>query len=60
MFLTRKLTDLSLPEIGRHFGGRDHTTVLHAVQKVDNLTQTDEDYQATIENLIKEIEGDNN
>lgn len=60
MFLTRKLTDLSLPEIGRHFGGRDHTTVLHAIQKVDNLTQTDEDYQTTIENLIKEIEGDNN
>ncbi len=56
MFLTRKLTDLSLPEIGRHFGGRDHTTVLHAIQKVDNLVQTDEDYQASIENLIKEIE----
>jgi chromosomal replication initiator protein len=59
MFLTRKLTDLSLPEIGRHFGGRDHTTVLHAIQKVDNLVQTDEDYQASIESLIKEIETDN-
>ena len=60
MFLTRKLTDLSLPEIGRHFGGRDHTTVLHAIQKIDNLLQTDEDYQNSIENLIKEIEGNNN
>jgi len=59
MFLTRKLTDLSLPEIGRHFGGRDHTTVLHAIQKMDNLVQTDEDYEASIESLIKEIETDN-
>ncbi|TNF45444.1 chromosomal replication initiator protein DnaA [bacterium] len=60
MFLTRKLTDLSLPEIGRHFGGRDHTTILHAIQKVDNLIQTDEEYEASIESLIKEIEADNN
>ncbi len=36
MYLTKKLTDLSFPEIGRKFGGRDHTTVLHAVKKIED------------------------
>ena len=34
MYLSRELTDASLPAIGRSFGGRDHTTVLHAVEKI--------------------------
>jgi chromosomal replication initiator protein len=42
MFLCRELTDDSLPEIGRHFGGRDHTTVLHACAKIAHLEKTDE------------------
>jgi chromosomal replication initiator protein len=37
MWLARHLTTLSLPQIGRAFGGRDHTTVLHGVRKVDKL-----------------------
>jgi len=37
MFLAKQLTQHSLPDIGRRFGGRDHTTVLHAVKKVDEL-----------------------
>ncbi len=41
MYLCRDLTDLSLPRIGRLFGGRDHTTVLHAVEKVKRLMQSD-------------------
>ena len=41
MFLCRELTDLSLPKIGREFGGRDHTTVIHAVDKVKTLMQSD-------------------
>jgi chromosomal replication initiator protein len=41
MFLAKTLTMRSLPEIGRRFGGRDHTTVLHAVRKIDALSQND-------------------
>ncbi len=41
MYLCREYTDLSLPKIGRAFGGRDHTTVLHAVDKIKKLMQTD-------------------
>jgi chromosomal replication initiator protein len=41
MFLAKTLTMRSLPEIGRRFGGRDHTTVLHAVRKIDALLQND-------------------
>jgi len=59
MFLTRQLTNLSLPEIGRHFGGRDHSTVLHAIQKIENMTKNDPDFQGTLDRLIKELEGNN-
>jgi chromosomal replication initiator protein len=41
MYLSREHTDLSLPKIGAAFGGRDHTTVIHAVEKVKSLIQTD-------------------
>ena len=41
MYLCRELTDLSLPKIGQEFGGRDHTTVIHAVDKVKALMQSD-------------------
>jgi chromosomal replication initiator protein len=37
MYLCRELTDLSLPKIGQHFGGRDHTTVMHADKKIRQL-----------------------
>jgi chromosomal replication initiator protein len=59
MFLARQLINLSLPEIGRHFGGRDHSTVLHAVQKVENMAKNDPDFQDTLDRLIKELEGNN-
>ena len=59
MFLTRQLTNLSLPEIGRHFGGRDHSTVLHAIQKIDNMAKSNQDFQDTLDRLIKELEGNN-
>ena len=37
MYLSRELTDFSLPKIGEEFGGRDHTTVIHAHEKISNL-----------------------
>ncbi len=56
MYLTRRLTELSLPEIGRHFGGRDHTTVIHALQKVENIIGNDPDYEKTMDALTRKIE----
>ena len=41
MYLAKTLTSRSLPEIGRRFGGRDHTTVLHAIRKIESLKQND-------------------
>ena len=41
MYLAKNLTSLSYPEIGRQFGGRDHTTVMHAVKTVENLSKSD-------------------
>ena len=41
MYLAKQLTQRSLPEIGRKFGGRDHTTVMHAVRKIEELTRSD-------------------
>lgn len=51
MYLTRKHTQLSLPEIGRGFGGRDHTTVMSSVRKIAGLVATDAGMQATIVRL---------
>ena len=41
MYLSKKLTSRSLPEIGRRFGGRDHTTVMHGVRRIEELKQSD-------------------
>lgn len=49
MYLARKMTTRSMPEIGRYFGGRDHTTVLNAVRKFDHLTRTDQKVAAEVE-----------
>ena len=51
MFLSKVLTPRSLPEIGRRFGGRDHTTVLHAVRTIEGLTSTDKTLAQDIEFL---------
>jgi len=58
MYIARELTDLSLPKIGEEFGGRDHTTVMHAHEKISNNIQTDEDIKDRIERIIKELKGD--
>jgi chromosomal replication initiator protein len=54
MYLSKVLTLRSLPEIGRRFGGRDHTTVLHAVRKIETLTTNDGNFLEEIE-LLKRI-----
>lgn len=51
MYLTKTLTPKSLPEIGRRFGGRDHTTVLHAVKKIGRMMLEDAEFAAPIEKL---------
>ncbi|MDE2361669.1 MAG: chromosomal replication initiator protein DnaA [Hyphomicrobiales bacterium] len=51
MFLSKVLTPRSLPEIGRRFGGRDHTTVLHAVRKIEGLSSTDQSLAQDLEFL---------
>jgi len=55
MYLCRELTDLSLPRIGEEFGGRDHTTVLHACDKVSRQMQQDPDLAATIAALSERL-----
>src|SRR5437762_9852668 len=55
MYLARQLTHSSLSEIGRGFGGKDHTTVLHAVDKIQTLLQEDPKFRKTIDGLIQSI-----
>ena len=55
MFLAKELTQASLPEIGRAFGGKHHTTVLHSIQKIDGLRQKDQDLNSLIHKLIDSI-----
>jgi chromosomal replication initiator protein len=57
MFLCKNLTPRSLPEIGRGFGGRDHTTVIHAIRKIDELRATDSQLNEDIEILRRALEG---
>jgi len=56
MYLAKQLTARSLPEIGRKFGGRDHTTVMHAVRKVDELRSTDSSFSDDVELLRRMLE----
>jgi chromosomal replication initiator protein len=55
MYLARQMTHSSLSEIGRAFGGKDHTTVLHAVDKIQTLLQEDPKLRKTIDSLIQSI-----
>jgi chromosomal replication initiator protein len=57
MYLAKQLTSRSLPEIGRKFGGRDHTTVMHAVKKVEELRDSDVSFAEDVELLRRMLEG---
>lgn len=56
MYLSKQLTARSLPEIGRKFGGRDHTTVMHAVKKVEELIEQDADFAEEVDLLRRMLE----
>jgi chromosomal replication initiator protein len=57
MYLAKNLTEASLPEIGRQFGGKHHTTVMHSIAKIDELRRTDKDLNRTINKLQEILNG---
>jgi len=57
MYLSKQLTPKSLPDIGRRFGGRDHTTVIHAVKQIEKLRASDSELDADIRLLTRQLEG---
>lgn len=57
MYLTRELTDLSLPKIGDEFGGRDHTTVIHAHDKIVKDIESNDEIKTKIDKMISDLKG---
>ena len=55
MYFAKDLTKASLKTIGMHFGGRDHSTVIHACQTVNDLMETDKKFKSDVEELTKRI-----
>ena len=57
MYLAKHLTEASLPEIGRQFGGKHHTTVLHSVEKIEELRKNDKDLNRLVNKLTEQLGG---
>lgn len=57
MYLSKRLTTRSLPEIGRKFGGRDHSTVIHAVRRIEELRDSDREIDSAVRLLLRDLEG---
>lgn len=55
VYLAKELTDMSFPAIGRRFGGRDHTSILHAFRKIERLRQSDPELNTEIEVIINQL-----
>jgi chromosomal replication initiator protein len=55
MYLTRTLTDSSLPAIGKAFGGKDHSTVLHACRKIEGKMGVDRSFAGLVEEIARHI-----
>ncbi|OCL28437.1 chromosomal replication initiation protein DnaA [Orenia metallireducens] len=55
MYISRELTDLSLPQIGNRFGGRDHSTILHGYDKIKNKMKEEASFKKTIDTLIDKL-----
>jgi chromosomal replication initiator protein len=56
MYIVKEMTTASLPEIGRAFGGKHHTTVLHSIHKIEKLRQSDQDFNRLIHRLIDSLQ----
>jgi chromosomal replication initiator protein len=57
MYLAKRLTTRSLPEIGRKFGNRDHSTVIHAVKRIESLRGVDGEIDGAVRQLMRQLEG---
>jgi len=57
MYLAKHLTEASLPEIGRQFGGKHHTTVLHSVEKIEEARKNDKDLNRLVNKLTEQLGG---
>ena len=57
MYLAKQMTEASLPEIGRQFGGKHHTTVMHSIAKIDEMKRTDKDLNRTLTKLMETLNG---
>jgi chromosomal replication initiator protein len=55
MYLCKSLTSASLPEIGKSFGGKHHSTVIHSIRKVEELRQSDSSFNSLINTLIESV-----
>jgi chromosomal replication initiator protein len=55
MYLCKRLTKASFPEIGREFGGKHHTTVMHSVDKIEALQKEDRNFHRTVSELIDNL-----
>ena len=55
MYLCKSLTHASLPEIGRSFGGKHHSTVIHSIKKVEELRRKDSDFNSTINTFLDQF-----
>ena len=55
MYICRDLTDLSYPEIGSKFGGKDHSTIIHAVKKIEKLMKENIQIKNMVEKLIENL-----
>ncbi len=55
MYLSRNMTDKSLPKIGQEFGGKDHTTVMHAQERIAELIKIDSDIKNQINDITQKL-----
>ena len=51
MYISRQLTSSSYPEIGEKFGGKDHSTIIHAIRKIEKMMEEDFQFKTTVENI---------